>query len=102
LNENEPKSDTGSNLILTKSNAALLQGAWGIDTNLNAIFGIYADSIYYPDPNSWFNYSINADTLIIYSGNKIEDKVLVTKITTDSLVLNYLRVNEVVRYSKRK
>jgi len=102
LNENGIKSGPGTNLILTKSNISLLQGAWGTDTNLNATFGIYSDSIYYPDPNLWYKYSISADTLITYSGKNIEDKMLVTKITNDSLILKYLRVNEVMRYSKRK
>jgi hypothetical protein len=102
FNENKTNSDVEKILILTKSNISLLQGAWGIDPNLNANFGIYTDSIYYPDPDLWYKYSINADTLIIYSEINIEDKILVTKISKDSLVLKYLQVNEVVRYSRRK
>jgi hypothetical protein len=100
--EKKIKSTSENNLILTKSNISLLQGAWGLDTNLNASFGIYRDSIYYPDPNLWYKYSISADTLIIYSDQNIEDEILVIKITTDSLILKYLRENEVMRYSKRK
>ena len=101
-NENKINSDSEKILILTKDNIPLLQGAWGVDTNLTANFGIFPDSIYYPDPNLWYKYSINADTLIIYSNDISEDKILVTKLTKDSLVLKYLLINEVVSYSRRK
>ena len=80
----------------------MLKGAWGTDTNLNASFGIYSDSIYYPDPDLWYKYSINGDTIILYDGNNIENKMLVVSLTKDTLILKYLLVNEDIKYSKRK
>jgi len=101
-NENNIKSNSGQNFIITKDNISFLQGAWGIDTNFNASFGIYSDSIYYPDPNLWYRFSIKGDTLITYSGKTIEDKMIVLNISKDSLTLKYLQVNEVIKYYKRK
>jgi len=52
-NEEKELKITTSNLI----------GAFGGDEETeNAYFGIYEDSIYYPDPNIWVKYELIGDT----------------------------------------
>jgi len=75
---------------LKKDIKANLIGAWGNDENGNAFFGIYTDSIYYPDPNMWCRYELREDTIIITDEYENEERLLILKLTQDSLVVNYI------------
>ena len=66
-----------------------IKGAWGNDKNGNAYFGIYDDSIYYPDPDLWYKYELISDTIIIYKEENMIEKIIILKLTNDSLVLFY-------------
>ena len=69
----------------------LIQAAWGHGENENAMFGIFSDSLYYPDPNLWCKYEISGDTLIIIDEANFREKNLILKLTNDTLILNYLQ-----------
>lgn len=73
---------------ITKQN---LMGAYGGDEETeNAYFGIYKDSIYYPDSNIWVKYQLKGDTIVITNYDDSIEKLLILKLTTDSLVVNNL------------
>ena len=74
-------------LKITKEN---LIGVYGNDETENAYFGIYEDSIYYPDPDIWAKYELKGDTIVITDYNNSIEKLLILKLTTDSLVVNIL------------
>ncbi len=104
---NNPKPETynKSNKEVTNkiedSTNILIQGSWGSDENDNANFGIYKDSIYYPDPDTWLKISILNDTLFIHEDESNVEKALIMKLDEDSLLLNYLTINVVVGYARR-
>ncbi len=66
-----------------------IKGIWGHDENENAYFGIYDDSIYYPDPDLWYKYELNFDTLIIHKEDNNVEKIKIMQQTNDSLILYY-------------
>jgi len=76
-------------------------GAWGDDEIGNAQFDFYSDSIYYPDPNLWYKYNLNADTLIITKEDSYKEKIVINKISSDSMTLNYLDYGVTETFRKR-
>ena len=89
-----PKTDsinTTSVLInkKLKESEITIKGAWGNDENGNAYFGIYDDSIYYPDPDLWYKYELISDTIVIYKEENTIEKIQILKLSSDSLVLFY-------------
>jgi hypothetical protein len=86
-------------LKITKKN---LLGAYGGDEEAeNAYFGIYEDEIYYPDADVWEKYHLNCDTIICTqeSGDKV--KLLILKLTSDSLVIKNLDMDMILRLNRR-
>jgi hypothetical protein len=79
-----------------------LEGAWGVDSNRVANFAIYGDSIYYPDPNLKYKFSLIKDTLIINTGNGERQKIVISYLTNDSLILYYPNAERKIIYYKRK
>jgi hypothetical protein len=78
-------------------------GAWGDEVSTgNADFGVYKDSIYYPDPNIWYKYSLSNDTIILYRENGVIEKVLIKSVTNDSMILEYLDYQIYGSYRRRK
>lgn len=79
-----------------------LIGAYGGDEETeNAYFGIFEDSIYYPDPNLWIKYELKKDTIITTEDDYVE-KWLVLKLTTDSLVYFNFSYDMKVPLNRRK
>ncbi|MFB6342774.1 hypothetical protein ACE1ET_13680 [Saccharicrinis sp. FJH62] len=79
-----------------------LFGAYGGDEETeNAYFGIYEDSIYYPDPDIWAKYELKGDTIVIINSDNSIEKLLILKLTTDSLIVNYLNYNIENHLNKR-
>jgi hypothetical protein len=76
-------------------------GAWGDDDNGNAIFAFYEDSVYYPDPNNWYKYDLNQDTLIFTEEDGIKEKVIIERINCDSMTLKYVDYGATETYRKR-
>jgi len=86
-------------LKITKEN---LQGAYGGDEETeNAYFGIYKDSIYYPDPNIWVKYELKGDTIITTDSDNYNEKLLILKLTSDSLVLHNLNFDIKISLNRR-
>jgi len=79
----------------------LLNGAWGNNSIGNADFSFYQDTIYYPDTNTFYRYKVVKDTISIYEEDNKIRKILILKNTIDSLILNYIDVNVIMRYGKR-
>ncbi|MFB6340202.1 hypothetical protein ACE1ET_00690 [Saccharicrinis sp. FJH62] len=80
-----------------------LFGAFGGDEETeNAYFGIFEDSIYYPDPDIWNKYELSGDTIIITTNENYVDKLLILKLTTDSLVVMDLRISLELHLNRRK
>jgi len=79
-----------------------LLGAWGNDELGNAVFAFYPDSMYYPDANLWYKYSIISDTIRIEKENKNIEKVQVVEINDETVKLNYLDYEIIETYNKRK
>jgi hypothetical protein len=78
-------------------------GAWGDDYSTgNADFGVYHDSIYYPDPNLWYKYTLKKDTIFLFRENNIVEKILIKSITKDSMTLEYLNYNVNGSYRRRQ
>nr|WP_319401674.1 hypothetical protein [uncultured Carboxylicivirga sp.] len=72
-----------------KINIENLKGAYGGDVEIeNAYFGIYEDSIYYPDSDIWVKYQLKKDTIITTNSENYIEKFLILKLTSDSLVLH--------------
>lgn len=72
-------------LPINKNN---LIGAYGGDEETeNAYFGIFQDSIYYPDSDIWEQYELKGDTIIITNLDNKKEKNLILKLSTDSLVI---------------
>ena len=72
-------------LTINKNN---LIGAYGGDEETeNAYFGIFQDSIYYPDSDIWEQYELKGDTIIITNLENKKEKNLILKLSTDSLVI---------------
>lgn len=87
-------------LKITISN---LIGAFGGDEETeNAYFGIYEDSIYYPDSNIWVKYVLKDDTIISTDNDNFIEKFLIIKLTTDSLVVNNLNYDVEIHLNRRK
>ena len=83
-------------------NADDLLGAWGGDSiTENAYFAFFKDSIYYPDPNLTYKYIVKHDTLIIFTEENTQEKIIIRKISKDSLSLDYLDINQLETYKKR-
>ena len=87
---------------LTSQRDVILEGTWGSDNNGNAQFAFYGDSIYYPDPNTMYKFTVKKDTLLIFREEKWIEKVLILSYTSDSLILKYLLGNEIISYEKRE
>lgn len=77
-------------------------GAWGNDELDNALFAFYPDSIYYPDENLLYKYSMSSDTIMIQLENKLIEKIQILEITDKSLKLNYIHYNKVQIVNKRE
>jgi hypothetical protein len=90
------------NSLSTQIENNLLKGAWGNNISGNADFAFYCDSIYYPDPNISYKYTIVKDTITIFVEDNKVLKILILKNTIDSLILNYQDPNIIMRYGKRK
>ena len=76
--------------------------AWGNDAIGNAFFAFYEDSVYYPDPNLWYRYDIVGDTIRIFQEQNYIEKLLIKKLDKDSLVIEYLDLDLVKSYERRK
>ena len=80
-----------------------LVGAYGGDEKTeNAYFGIYEDSIYYPDSDIWAKYKLKDNTIVITKNNNSVEKLLILKLTTDSLVVNNLNYDIENHLNRRK
>ncbi|NOU45431.1 MAG: hypothetical protein HOO86_00025 [Bacteroidales bacterium] len=87
-------------LKITTSN---LIGTFGGDEETeNAYFGIYEDSIYYPDLNIWVKYELISDTILTTDRENYIEKLLILKLTTDSLVVNNLNYDVKIHLNRRK
>ena len=93
---NQKKED---DLKITKAN---LIGAYGGDEETeNAYFGIFEDSIYYPDSDVRAKYELKGDTIILTDSDNSIEKLLILKLTTDSLVLNNLQFDFILHLNRR-
>lgn len=93
---NQKKEET---LKVTKTN---LIGAYGGDeVTENAYFGIFKDSIYYPDSDIWAKYELKGDTIILTESDNSVEKLLILKFTTDSLVMNNLQFDIILHLNRR-
>ena len=79
-----------------------LLGSWGNDDLGNAIFAFYTDSIYYPDANLRYKYSINSDTILIEKEDKYIEKIRLLDINDEALKLEYIDYEIIETYDKRK
>ena len=78
-----------------------IQDAWGNDAIGNAFFAFYEDSVYYPDPNLWYQYDILGDTIRIFHDDNYIEKLLIKKLDKDSLVVEYLQLEMERSYHRR-
>ena len=85
-----------------KINKSEIIDAWGNDENENAAFAIYDDSIYYPDPNSWYRYELHDDTILIFQEDNYIVKMVVKRVDSDSLTLENLNYGMIHSYERRK
>lgn len=85
-----------------KESKSAIIGAWGEDDIGNAEFAFYNDSLYYPDPDTWYKYKIANDTIFIKRDSDWTEKVLIMRLTEDSLALKYLDYDKIRVYAKRK
>jgi hypothetical protein len=80
-----------------------LVGAYGGDEETeNAYWGIYEDSIYYPDSDIWAKYRLKGDTIVITNNDNSVEKLLILKLTTDSLIVNNLNYDIENHLNRRK
>lgn len=80
-----PQDKKEEHLNITIEN---LIGAYGGDEETeNAYFGIYKDSVYYPDSNLWSKLKLKGDTIILTDESNYVEKLLILKLTTDSLIV---------------
>ncbi len=86
---------------LEKDSYSSIIGAWGEDDIGNAEFAFYKDSLYYPDPNIWCRYKIVNDTILLQGNDGWIEKILILKVTKDSLRLNFLNYDEIDSYARR-
>lgn len=87
--------------LITNRNLRII-GAWGTDEIGNARFAFYSDSIYYPDPHISYKYEINYDTILIHRGDNFVQKMLILKLTPDSLFLSYPEYGLIDSLNRRK
>ena len=86
-------------LKVTKTN---LIGAYGGDEETeNAYFGIFEDSVYYPDSDIWAKYELKGDTIILTEDDDSIEKLLILKFTTDSLIMNNLQLDIILHLNRR-
>jgi len=85
-----------------KINKSEIIDAWGNDDNGNAIFAIYDDSIYYPDPNNWYKYELHNDTILIFQEDDYIEKLIVKNVDSDSMTLENLNYEMTFTYERRK
>jgi len=87
---------------IKKINKEDIIDAWGNDENENAVFAIYDDSIYYPDPNNWYRYELHDDTILIFEEDNYIMKMVVKRVDSDSLTLENLNYGITHTYERRK
>lgn len=87
-------------LKVTKTN--LIGSYGGNEETENAYFGIFKDSIYYPDSDIWAKYELKGDTIILTESDNSIEKLLILKFTTDSLVMNNLQFDLILHLNRRK
>lgn len=79
-----------------------LIGAYGGDEEAeNAYFGIYTDSVYYPDSDNWVELKLNHDTIFLTDNEDYVEKLLIRKLTKDSLILYNLNYGTEYRLNRR-
>ncbi len=79
-----------------------LKGAYGGDEETeNAYFGIYDEKIYYPDPDIWIKFELKKDTIITSDSDNYIEKLLILKLTTDSLILHNLNYDVIIPLNRR-
>jgi hypothetical protein len=87
-------------LKITKQN---LYGSYGGNEKTeNAYLGIYEDSIYYPDSDIWAKYKLKGDTIVVSNSDNSVEKLLILKLTTDSLVVKILNYDIENHLNRRK
>ena len=79
-----------------------IQGAWGNDELGNALFAFYPDSIYYPDDNLRYKYSIKNDTIMIQLEDNLVEKIKIIEISDGTLKLNYIEYDKILIVDKRE
>lgn len=90
------------NIFIKEQGKNKILGSWGNDELGNALFAFYPDSIYYPNENLRYKYSMKSDTIIIKLEDKLIEKVQILEITDKSLKLNYLNYDKVQIVNKRE
>jgi hypothetical protein len=88
-------------LLVFKKVNYKIKGTWGDNEMENAKFVFYADSVYYPDPNLWYSYKINSDTIYIFKEDNSVEKILIIDLNIDSLKVKYLDYNMIESYRRR-
>ena len=79
-----------------------LNGAYGGDEESeNAYFAIYTDSVYYPDSDNWVKLKLNHDTIFLTDNKECVEKLLIRKLTKDSLILYNLNYETEYRLRRR-
>jgi formylglycine-generating enzyme required for sulfatase activity len=97
-----PKANSQKDFWELENNARKkIIGSWGTNDNENARFAFFEDSVYYPDTNLWYEYDLIGDTLLITKENNYKIKALISKISSDSMTLNYLDYGVVKTFKKR-
>lgn len=85
-----------------KINIINLKGAYGGDEETeNAYFGIYDDTIYYPDSNVSVSYKLKKDSIITKDDENYIEKYLILKLTTDSLILHHINLDINLHLNRR-
>lgn len=83
-------------------NVDLFNGAWRHDENENAIFGVFGDSLYYPDSDMWYRYEIYSDSLFIIHNDGYIEKAQILELNNNILILNYFKYDLIDTLRKRK
>ncbi|HTA83246.1 MAG TPA: hypothetical protein VK783_09945 [Bacteroidia bacterium] len=85
----------------TKTAMSLLDGSWFDKNSENAEFYIVDDSLQFIDDLKREKYVVNADTFILFTKNPFE-KMIILKLTRDSLIEEGVVTHEIDRYWKAK
>lgn len=79
----------------------LLGSYGGNEETENTYFGIFEDGIYYPDSDVWEKYHLSGDTIICTQESGDKGKLLILKLSSDSLVIKNLDMDMELRLNRR-